>query len=499
MANQRFCFLLTAALTLGGLCTLKVLYENGSPFTMTRSSACFGHFYLCTYRRLIADNKVYGNISLSSKNIYNFSALERFRSDYFKKYPKKRKIFYQNVKLIRYYMKREFTDKWVKLNLQNKDLSKMQAARLCSFTPHKYFTYSFRFFGVVAKRPIKVSFVVEERNIGNFTHSRLPANIHAVVTTERTKAVCETTDYSNGKYHIECPILEARFVVSFWGSYMPPTVYKYICRRKDNWLLKRCNNTYFERQGLNISILNNQHLNLSTCLSNKNLFDIGFWIKVKDVWHYATLECYYPLTFTNLTRECLKSKRIIMVGDSHMRNRHAALTKKGILNSTLMWSTISSQMLAVLKDDILTIDASERFILVFNTGHWSLCYLDVSTYISDMAEVFDVISQLKKRRNPPQLIWVEITAMPYDRYHSRVRTTATIAALNDWTNYHMRKLGVDIVPAFNISLPMNDQTRDGIHYRELLEIDAYLDKSTVSVGGAVDSVLIRTICPQPLI
>ena len=492
MACHRYILLLTAPVTLAFVYAM-LLYKP-SLYRGERSE-CFGHFYLCSYKRFLVDKRIYGNISFPH-DIYNFSNLERFSSSFYKNNPQERLIEHK-MQDHRDYMKNEFKDKWLDANLRYRTLSKNQSSLLCLFSPHKFFIYSFRFFKIITNYPVRLSFAIEETPISSVSHIIQPANIHASVSTQRTKAVCDTMHFSDGKYYVECPILEPKFLVSFWGTYMPPSVYHYICNRKDNWLLKECNNTYFEKQGLMLSTLNYPNLDLQTCSSHKSVHDNGFWIKIKEIWHYATPYCFYPFRFKHSTKECLQTKRVIMIGDSHMNYRRMALSQYEILNSTFIHITVSSQFAEVLKDDILTLNSSDDVVVVMNTGHWSVRYLDVATYISDMVQSFNTISSILKMNPAPQLIWVEITAMPYNNYHFRARTTAMVAALNDWTNYHMRKLGVDIVPAFNISLPMNEHTRDGAHYKELLEDDAYTKADQVSVGGAIDSVLIHTICPDP--
>ena len=84
--------------------------------------------------------------------------------------------------------------------------------------------------------------------------------------------------------------------------------------------------------------------------------------------------------------------------------------------------------------------------------------------------VFDVIKDIKRMNPTPKIIWVEISAMPYFS-HFRWRVNYFIAAMNDWINFHMRKLGVHICPAFQISHPMWTETTDTTHYEELLEND----------------------------
>ena len=59
-----------------------------------------------------------------------------------------------------------------------------------------------------------------------------------------------------------------------------------------------------------------------------------------------------------------------------------------------------------------------------------------------------------------------------------------------------KKLSIDIVPAFDISLPMQEHTKDGAHYLELLEEEVRSNPGKVSVGGAISSVLIHKICPS---
>ena len=447
-------------------------------------------------KKLISDKKLYENVSYNSADVYDLSSLGHFRTDFYKKYPG-RSLSFKAMKVLRDYIKDEFKDKVLDRNLEYTVVSENadQHDVLCSPSPNDYFTYSFHTVGIFGMNPEKILFHVEEKKNSIHDHPFMFPNVHAEITTLRTKYFCETLDYIDGRYSIECPLLQEEFTVSFRGTYVSPSVYQVICPRLDYWLLKTYNNSDLGRDGHTINLKNLPSLSLPNCSSKDAPKSLLFWIQLEQVWHLSSMSCYYSFSFDRETKECLKSKNIVMIGDSHMRYRHAALQKHGVLKASFTNAHVASDMLSKMRNNLARLKSSDSPVLIFNTGHWSLRQLDIATYISDMVETFEVIRSLKQSNPAAQVIWVESSALSYNEYHFRFKVNLPVAAMNDWINHNMRQLGADIIPAFHISVTMQNHTKDGAHYQEILEKDVFTRKDKVSVGGAIDSVLIRTICP----
>ena len=470
-----------------------LLYQPTSP--IRNQSQCYGHFHLCAYKRMIIQKKLYGDITFPSDDIYNFSGLTKFRTQFFKVHPEITASL-TKVKKLRHYIREEFRNTVLNKTLVYKVLNKTQTALKCSFRPYQHFNYTFHFRGTLSGPPMKLLFEIEEKFVGDNRLTDLLPSIHGNVSTTRTKAVCETMGYADNKYYLQCPLLEPTLTISFWGSYRAPSIDSYVCNKADNWHLQTYTTRDLENLGLKVKYMTYPDLPQSVCSVGTSAKSFGFWLRLDSIWHFATLGCYFPFSFNDITRKCLHSKHILMIGDSHMGYRYKAMVRYHLFNASMEQTTVASEMVAGIKKHILKITTLSPFVLILNSGHWSLRQLDVATYLSDMTEAFELIQTLKARNPSLHVIWIESTALTYNEYTFRGRITFLVAAMNDWVNFHMRKLGVDIIPAFDISLPMQVQTRDGSHYQELLEEDVLIKKDKVSVGGAIDSVLIHTICPN---
>ena len=66
--------------------------------------------------------------------------------------------------------------------------------------------------------------------------------------------------------------------------------------------------------------------------------------------------------------------------------------------------------------------------------------------------------------------------------------------MNDLVNWNMERIGVPVVKAFDISLPVGFSVRDTRHYHELFGKDVITNKKRISVGGAIISVLVNKMC-----
>ena len=475
------------------------------PFHVKKQTEFQGHFRLSSIRTLFRENKLYGSAAFPVEDIFNFSSIARFPTAYFKTGPKSRKggIRWINRNIVPDHTLNEFKEKWFKRNLVN-NVSRSVVSLLCALNPFNYFEYSVQFLGMRSGSPSKALFIIDEKNLSthpnyvvvpNIYGPVLWSNIYADITTPRTQASCSTTDYIKGRYFIECPLLEYKFNITITGSYLAPSIYAYKCKQNDTWLIKSYTNNDLERSAPGSISKAFEHLTLPKCMTNADT--PGFWIKLEGVWHWATGRCFYPFTFDQKKKECMQKKTIITIGDSHTRYRTAAMKKYLLVNAIHSNSFLASHLNSQLIANTKKIKNSRNPVVILNAGHWSFAYTDAASYMSDMMETFRLLSSLRAKIPTAKLIWVETTAIPHNEFHARWRVNNFMAAMNEWVNYHMNRIGVDVVHAFDISHAMRMQSKDGCHYFELLEQDVVLYKEKVSVGGAIASVLINTICSIP--
>ena len=193
-------------------------------------------------------------------------------------------------------------------------------------------------------------------------------------------------------------------------------------------------------------------------------------------------------------------KEIILIGDSHMRERASALRKLHHLKITYRRSNYPLGVGKLILYYLNKLSNFSSSVIVFNTGHWSLRFIDPISYIVHMWNLTKVI-KLSKQHTSPKVIWKETTALPYNNYHGRWRKNSLIAAMNQWINCNMRSIGVQVVPAFDISFPMRSETQDGTHYSELpgvFFVNGETKRDMVSVGGTITSVLFQQICTDDI-
>ena len=481
----------------------KIPHEELKNMTGNTQRQCHGHFYLCSIRSLFQENKLYGNIAFPENDIYNFSSLTRFSTSFFKTGLQSRmgKDFLVLGQEIINYRINEFKEPWYTRNLENEYYNSTTHWRLCSLDPLQYFKYTVQFVELKMGYPTKAVFSVSESRQGtHLNYVVLPyiygpalwSNVYADVNTPRTRASCVTTDYIKGTYFIECPLLESEFVINITGSYLAPSVHNYMCTKNDTWLL----HTYTNHDLKEASLVSNDinYLTLSEC-TTRDTKHPGFWIKIKNVWHWTSGRCFYPFTFDQKKKECLSKTTVFSFGDSHLRYRTWALSRYHIVNGTHKTIALASHMKDHLVESIPQMKDSPNPIVIFNSGHWPVVYTDAASYMSEMMDIFELLRSLKIIIPAVKFIWVETTALPHNNYHTRWRANNLIAAMNDWINHHMERIGVEIIPAYDISHPMRMQSRDGCHYFELLEEDVVQNSEKVSVGGAIASVLINSICP----
>ena len=87
-----------------------------------------------------------------------------------------------------------------------------------------------------------------------------------------------------------------------------------------------------------------------------------------------------------------------------------------------------------------------------------------------------------------------MNAKSFDKTHLRYATNAIIGGMNGWINHHLSNLGVNIIHYFDLSLPMEPFTKDGIHYQYYMEEEVRKHKGIPSVGGLLLTLMLNHIC-----
>ena len=459
---------------------------------------CFGHFHFCSFKEMLQDNELYGHLNF--QDFYDLSPLQNFATKfYLNRPPVPRK---QNVRLmsfLRNFTTQEHKNKWLSKNIPTVFLAQRNVTLVCSYHPSDYFVYHFQYLGIKKMDVTKIMITVHETRKANLSDPLIPilglgllSNIFGKVRTPLTASACDTLSYREGKYYIECPILESNFTIQIQATYLPPSRYRYLCKSSEVYLLKTYSSTVLKPLGLYFPKPFSQSTKKPKCSSAAVSKKYGFWMKLNGIWHWTTKQCYQSFKFDEPIRQCLKAKNILALGDSHMAGRNETLISHQIWNASFLYTTVAAELAERL--DNLTRNTTPD-VIVINSGHWSLYHTEISTYLSDMKNVFSVIKSLKARRPSPKIIWVNILPQSNLHMHPRWVHNVIIVALNDWVNHFMNKLGVEIIKAFDIAFPVSSHTIDGAHVFQYVENDVNTHNKTVSVGGAIASILIHTICP----
>ena len=458
---------------------------------------CFGHFHFCSFKKMLKENNLYGD--LNSQDFYDLSAIQIFPTNFFVNRPTSpQRERPRLMMMLTKFTNNEHKNKWLFKNLQqHPKLVGKKKTLLCSYRALDDFAHHFEFLGIKKADTSKVMIAVHQTRKANHSDSvkailglNVLPNVFGKVSTPMTKSACDTLSYNGGKYYMECPILEANFTIYIQAKYLPPSLFVYDCKFDETYLLKTYSSTKLKTLGLYSPKPFSQSTKIPKCSSAAAPKKPGFWIKLNGIWHWSTKQCYQSFRFDEPTRQCLKAKNLLLIGDSHMRQRNEAMTKSKIWNATFMFATVSAELAERL--DECTRDTIPD-VIVLGSGDWSLRFQDISTYLSDMKKVFQLIESLRAIAPSLQFIWVNI--LPYNFYYRKWMNNLVFVALNDWANHFMTQLGVDIIPAFDIAIPMTEHTKDFLHYFNDVEKDVITYKERASVGGVISSILINYICP----
>ena len=364
--------------------------------------------------------------------------------------------------------------------------------RNSSYNP--FTEYKYRFSACYDGTSVKI-YVTETLKTSNTDHPR-GNNIFGVVRTARTVSSCRLVEYNEDRiYTFHCPILEDKFRIDIIATYITITKTILLSPRKV-LKLKHFTNDLFQRTNGADLLTNSVKL---TCKDSR-MHEAGFWVKINSYFHWSTTICHYPFSFKLSQVLCLREKSILMLGDSHNIMRISAIkasynmpkmTDYNINHALPMWCNLTEIYHGILNG------TTQVDVLVANAGAHDIGFINILLYIATMRDIIDLFQAFSRLRVPPQIIWIETTPIGNNGFHRGMATNQMMEACNDWISHHMEKVGVQVIHAFDVAIPMSSKHRgDGQHYYHDLGKNArYKDTNKVNVGGAITSILVHAICP----
>ena len=353
--------------------------------------------------------------------------------------------------------------------------------RNCSYDPYLHYSYSCQ----THRTSSYVLVYVLETPLQKARMKRKPNYLMGSIKTNLTVSSCRNIDFfTNGTYLFSCPVLEDNPTIAITATYVSTATSVFKCESTPLWTLQK----FQLKLRTDVRIMAN-----SMCSSSKD-HEAGFWLKVGGQYHWAAKNCYYPYHFDQRQRECLSNKSVIMFGDSHTTTRlclkHAYKLDRIVQYQTIEALNLLVNLFKVYKKCLIgkCVD-----VLVSNVAHHDLREQDIIAYIAGMSDIFRMFERFKKLNNPPQIIWVETMPVAENGFHGAMMTNQAVEALNDWVDFSLKGVGVEILYAYKITITMTSQTRDGSHFHCFL--GQHIKRQKVNVVGAAVSVMVNMMCP----
>lgn len=229
------------------------------------------------------------------------------------------------------------------------------------------------------------------------------------------------------------------------------------------------------------------------CNHTKKPAKPAFWFKTKNQWHWFTKNCYFIYDLTKQQETCIRNQSIVLFGDSHFRHQFQAMSKYKFQHLAYRQVTTAMHVVARIQDWLEEYKNSSQRVdsIVISTGHHDLLHLGPIYYIAYFEEIFNLISLIQNLKDPPKVLWQEITPIEKDKFPAVTVNNRLIIAFNTWTGHKMQKLGVGIVPAFDMAWAMPGYTKDGLHHNYATKTN----NATIGhIGGAMVAVLMSMLC-----
>lgn len=303
------------------------------------------------------------------------------------------------------------------------------------------------------------------------------AFVSSQIFSKTTSSRCFINRTSLYYYNVHCRIVDIHFSVTF--------DVKIISEQKKIWS-KRFTLVNYNKK---MSIGSMTHAKCF-CKVTSSLHACGYWVLKNETWFWD-YGCKVPVPFAHKKDiyMCLQKKKVLLIGDSHMRNRAISISR--IKEVPFIFSTIPQHLYSILLMKTNFFKRGEEGFLILNTGQWGLHdqFLSVPLYISDMEAVLKVVQEHFKEIT---VIWVESTPVSgRGRSKFRAQINVIIPAFNAWVNLKISALNWTIIHAYNIAKPMQEQTVDTSHYLDEQNITKY---PKTNVGGVITSIILQTIC-----
>ena len=209
------------------------------------------------------------------------------------------------------------------------------------------------------------------------------------------------------------------------------------------------------------------------------------WVRLEDYTWFPN-HCSLPRLIPSKVQQCIRGKKILFEGDSHMRMLHHTLITFacGVQGKWTGWDTqcggrchnLTGELksICVIKDGTAsrsTFVDSSAFTTFVNFGQHFCDGERHKTYREYTARVNWLIQKLKGLDNEARsrVVWHETNQVPlrkdsWTRGYGDQRTNIKIAMYNQYATSEIKKLGIPIIPAFAQTLSLNAGGHDGAHF-----------------------------------
>ena len=477
-------------------------FENHLKIFVSKQSEknCLGHVQLCWLRHVIETTR---GIPLFG-DVFDLTPLKQFKTrvylDYAIFHDSGQKWTYRQTVLEANTILQYARDEALLNGATYKILVKTNATdiflRGCNFNPHNEYMYQYSVSIVGNNAHVYVYESIKKGTckVMNF--------IYGKVETKNTLTACTLVDTlckdSTNSYMFICQITENKFVITLSATYISISTSKFKCKGNHLWYLRTFKEDSILRKtaesgvGLDLNVA--KRTECTSSIRHKG----GFWLKIDGNHHWTTESCHFPFTFATSQQQCLHQKQIIMIGDSHMRQRYAGIKDAySMTNLYLLKARHSINVLCILFDLYKGMQngSISADVLIINAGNHDLSLLNIEIYLATMSDILTILKLILHLTTPPQIIWIETLPTPFDGFHKRMMTNQAVEACNDWINHKMRQLGIYVIKAFTIALSVTSQSTDGTHYPAQFGKNIKKLKG-INVEGGIISLIGLAICPK---
>ena len=481
------------------LYSLHLVHSHKRVITEQLRNSCDGHVQLCWLRDII---QVTRGITLSD-DIFDLTPLQQFRTRAFLDYPTFHNPFQKwtqriaslEAKAILRFAKDEALLNGINYKVPAETNKTDIFLRGCDYNPHEYFWYKYSAY--ILEKNVYI-LITESMKKGKHTVINF---IYGTVRAKKTVATCSHIanfhNYTTNRYKFICPLVESKFTITLRVNYLSISAVNFICKSNNSWHLRTITEESVYRDAAKSIVEINLAGTVRTECNSSTGHELGFWLDIDRMYHWATKTCYFPFKFSVSQYQCLHTKNIFLIGDSHMSQRFHAIRKAyTMVQLRILLARHSINVLCILLDLYKGIHngSMSADILVVNAGNHDLRFLNIEMYLGTMIDILNIFRLLLRFTPPPKIIWIETLPSKFDGFHGKMMTNQAVEACNDWINHNMRPLGIYVIRAFTIALSMTSHSTDGTHYTALFGKNTKVQNKT-NVEGAIISIVGLAICP----